>query len=82
MVVDNSRPLPPTKLSILRDHMAREDWRAALKLAASFPSLGDEKAPILKAWEAFARPDFQRALGRDTDALIAEGVAALRRRYG
>ncbi len=44
-------------------------------------NLGDEKAAITRGWEAFARPDFCRQLKRDPDALIADGVAALIRRY-
>ena len=35
---------PPQKIEQLRACMASGDWRAALKLAASFPQLGDEKA--------------------------------------
>ena len=72
---------PRTKISILREHMAREDWRAAIALASSFGSLGAEKRAIMGAREAFARPEFQRMLGKDPAELIAEGVAALRRRY-
>ena len=70
-----------TKLSVLRNLMNAGDWRGAMKLAASFPRLGDEKAAITRAWEAFTRPDFCRQLRKDPDALIAEGRAALMRRY-
>lgn len=73
---------PMAQLEILRGHMAREDWQAAIKLAASFPQLGAEKVPISRAWEAIARPDFCRQLKRDPAVLIEEGKAALRRRYG
>lgn len=70
-----------TKLSVLRKMMDAGDWRGALKMAAAFPRLGDEKVAITRAWEAIARPDFCRQLKRDPDALIADGVAALIRRY-
>lgn len=73
---------PMAQLEILRGHMARDDWQAAIKLAASFPQLGAEKVPIVRAWEAIARPDFCRQLKRDPAVLIEEGKAALRRRYG
>jgi len=71
-----------TKVSVLRDMMRREDWHGALRLAAKFPRLGREKAAIMKAWESIARPEFQRSIGRDPALQIADGIAALNRRYG
>lgn len=73
---------PPQKIEQLRAFMVAGDWRAAIKLAASFPQLGEEKAAILRGWESFVRPEFQRAIGKDPDALISEARAALVRRYG
>jgi hypothetical protein len=70
-----------TKAAKLRAMMDAGDWRGALRLAASFGRLGDEKAAITRAWDAIVRPDFARQLRRDPDALVAEGVAALKRRY-
>ena len=72
---------PQTKISQLRALMQQENWRDALKMAASFQRLGAEKVAILRGWEACARPDFQRQLGRCPDSLIAAGVAALRKKY-
>lgn len=74
--------LPATKLSAVKADMAAQRWGDALLKAAKFADLGDEKAHILKAREALLRPVFQRQIGRDPDALIAAGVAALQRRYG
>lgn len=74
-------PLPETKLSILKRHVANGECREAILLAAKFADLGDAKADILKAREAYLRPAFQKQLGRNPDALIAAGCAALRRRY-
>jgi hypothetical protein len=70
------------KIEILREYMVAGDWRAALKLAASWPSLGAHATAIRQGWEAYARPDFQRQLGRDVDSLIAAGREALQSRYG
>lgn len=70
-----------TKISILLDFMANEDWRSALRLAVSFARLGEEKQAITRAWQAIQSPAFYREIGKDPDALIAEGIAALRRRY-
>jgi len=73
---------PRAKVDILRDYMSAGEWPRALSLAASWPSLGDEKVAIQRGHEACVRPGFQKQLGRNPDALVAEGVAALRRRYG
>jgi len=74
------RPLQ-TKRARLLALMQAEDWRAALRLAASFPELGAHRAAIVRAHEAGWRPGFSRALGRDPEADIAAGIAALRARY-
>lgn len=74
--------LPPKKIDVLRAFMAAGDWRSALGLAAKFPRLGEHKTVITRAWEAVQRPEFYRAIGKDPEALIGEGVAALRERYG
>jgi len=73
---------PEKKIVTLRRHMARGDWRMALRLAASFGQLGAHKAAIKRAHEAYTNGDFYRQIGKDPDALIAEGIAALKDRYG
>jgi hypothetical protein len=73
--------MPEKKINQLRRLMAAEDWRGAVRLAATFSRLGDEKKTITRAWEAYVRPEFQRGIGRDTGALIVDGIAALKRRY-
>lgn len=67
------------KIEILREFMAAEAWHQALRLAASWP---DAEPAVRKAWEGSARPEFQRQLGRDPEALVAAGVEALKRRFG
>jgi hypothetical protein len=73
---------PVAKIDTLRAYMAAGDYRKALALAASWPRLGADKQDIERGHEAYARPDFQRQLRRDPEALIAAGIAALHRRYG
>lgn len=73
---------PLKRIEVLRAHMAAGRWREALKLAASWQQLGDEAKAIRQGWEGYARPDFQRQLHRDPEALTREGQAALVRRYG
>lgn len=70
-----------TKLDQLKKHVAHGDMRAAILLAAKFQQLGDARNAILSAREAYLRPEFQKQLGRDPQALIDAGVAALRGRY-
>jgi len=70
-----------TKLAQLKALMAADDWRGALKLAASFPRLGDDAVQISRGWEAYARPEFYRQIGYDIDRLKSDGRAALRRRF-
>lgn len=61
------------KIDILREHLSKKDYRSAILLASSFPRLGAEKQAIMQAREALLRPDFQRQLGRDVDAIIEKG---------
>lgn len=75
-------PMPPRKLDFVQAAMRAGDWPEAIRLAAKFPRLGTEKSAIMRAHEAIARPAFQRQLGRCPENLIADGIAALRRRYG
>lgn len=69
------------KLVRLRRHIANEDWHAAFKLAMSLPRLGDDKSAIERAWQAMTRPEFVRQLGKDPDALLEAGKAAMRKRF-
>jgi hypothetical protein len=71
-----------TKRARLLALMAAGDWRAALSLAAKFADLGDHEEAIRAGHEAMQRPDFQRQIGRDPEAAVAAGIAALKARYG
>lgn len=71
-----------TKLARLREMMARGDEIDALRMAARFPRLGEHKERITRAWAAHTNPDTYRAMGHDPSALVADGIAAIRERYG
>ncbi len=71
-----------TKLSILLGHMASQRWDEALKLAAKFQHLGEHRREITRGADALKHPEFYRQLRKDPAALIAEGIAALKERYG
>ena len=79
---DSAPKINTTKLAQVRAHMAAGDMRAAILIAARFGELGQQKAAIQGAREAYLRPDFQKQLKRDPAALIAAGVAAMRERFG
>lgn len=70
------------KIEIVREMMAAGDWRGATLFAAKFPQLGARRAAILSAREAYLRPGFQRQIGKDPEALIEAGRAALLGRFG
>lgn len=71
-----------SKLSIVREHMTAGRWQEALRIAARFPQLGEHKAAIVAAHEAYAHPGFYVQLGRDLDSLKEAGKRALISRFG
>lgn len=70
-----------TKLSAVKKAAESGDWCQAIILAAKFQDLGEQRNAILQAREAINRPDFQRQINRNPDALIAAGIEALKLRY-
>ena len=75
---------PVKKIDILLGHIAAGDWDKAIALASRFPRFKrpESKDRIKGAHEAFARPDFQRELGKDIEELISMGKASLMMEYG
>jgi hypothetical protein len=71
-----------TKLSQVQEMMGCDDWRGAVLMAAKFADLGAQRNAILSAREAYLRPAFQKQIGKDVDALVAAGIAALNERFG
>ena len=69
------------KIDTLVAYMRSENWPRALRLASTFPSLGEHKAAIVRAHEALAHPGFYPQLGLDEATILDEGIAALRARY-
>ena len=72
---------PPKKIDQLAAMMQRGDWHAAIKFAAKFPRLDKHRDAILSASSALLSPCFYQSMGKDVDAIVAEGVAALKERY-
>ena len=57
------------------------EYRKALKLAASWPRLGEHADAIRGGWAATSNPNFYAQLGHDPDADYAAGLAAVAARY-
>jgi len=72
---------PKSNLETMRELIAKEDWTTAFRIASSFKNLGAQKARITRAWEVIQRPDFYRQIRKDPEAIIADGIAALRERF-
>lgn len=72
---------PPKKIDQLAALMRAGEWNKALKFAAKFPRLGQHRDAILTASSALLAPRFYEGMGRDPQALVAAGVAALKERY-
>lgn len=72
---------PKTKIEQLRACMAAGDWRAAISIAAKFPRLGAIRGAVLDAQMAFTNPRFAQQIGKNPEALIDAGRAALVAQY-
>ena len=73
---------PPRKVDALLAAMAAGHWPKAIKMAARWPKLGEQREAIKAASAALLSPDFYRGLGQDPEAMIAAGIEALKARYG
>lgn len=72
---------PIKKVEVLAGMMNAGDCLGALRLAASWPKLGEQEKAIRQGWAAESNPGFYRQIDKDPNALIAEGIAALKVRY-
>jgi len=70
-----------TALSKLKAFWAAGEHRKALKLAASWPELGDHDEAIRNGWSAASNPNFIKQLGRNPDEDYKAGLAAVAERY-
>jgi len=71
----------PTKLEQLKKLWDAGDYRNALKLAATWPRLGEHKKAIQQGWAAAWNPGFYHQMGKDPAALYRDGLGALAERY-
>ena len=71
-----------TKLSQVKKHFEAGDFKKSIALAAKFHDLGKERNAILDAHTAYTNPRWIAGLGKSVEESIANGIAALRARYG
>ena len=70
-----------TKTQLLIGYMRAGNWPRALSLASTFRMVGKHRAAIHRAHAARLNPAFYRAIGRDPEAAVAAGIAALQQLY-
>jgi hypothetical protein len=71
-----------TKLEQVKQAYANGNYKNALRIAAKFPQLGDERKAITLASECFTNPRFYQQVGVNIDQAINDGVKALAGKYG
>jgi len=71
-----------TKLEQVKQAYANGNYKDALRIAAKFPQLGDERKAITLANECFSNPRFYQQVGVNIDQAIADGVKCLGAKYG
>lgn len=71
----------PTAIGKLREHWAARNYHKALRLAASWPRLGEHKDAIQQGWAAVQNPDFYFELGKNPSELVGVGLRAVAERY-
>jgi hypothetical protein len=72
----------PTAINKLRALWEAGSYRKALRLAASWPRLGEQKDAIQKGWAAASNKTFYAELGYNPAALERAGLDAVAARYG
>ena len=70
-----------TTVEKIRAALDAEDGVGALRLAKGMVRLGIQKDAIERGWAAHTNPDFYRSLHCNPDALVSQGIAAVRERF-
>lgn len=72
-----------TKTEIVKQHLAANEYRAALRIAKTFKiGLTREEQRILQyAYECMVYPSSYRQLGRDVECTIKQGIQLLLKIY-
>lgn len=72
------------KSDIVREAVARQDYKKALLLAKDF-RIGissEQRKKMALAYECMVHPDFYQSIGRDIEQAKAEGIEEVVKLYG
>src|SRR5262245_12186093 len=69
------------KLTQLREAWAAGDQIGALRIASRFSDRSPETKAFQRGWDAHSNPDFYRQLRRDPEAIVADALAAMARKF-
>jgi len=69
------------KIDTLRAMMREGLWHDAIRFAAKFPRLGNEKVAITRAKDCIVNPRFYESMGRNIEEEIHLGIIALNNRF-
>jgi hypothetical protein len=65
----------------LRKALKAQDYRAALCMASKVRDNSELAARIKRAYNALLHPDFYKQIKQDPDAIVADGLNAVRERW-
>lgn len=69
------------KLEQIRAAWAAGDRIAALRIASRFFDRSEETKTFKRGWDAHRNPAFYRQIGRDPEAITAEALMTLARKF-
>ena len=72
---------PTTKTAQIREAWAAGDKLGALRIASRFFDRSEETKTFKRGWDAHRNPAFYRQIGRDPEAITAEALTALARKF-
>lgn len=75
---------PGKKTKLVREAVARQDYKKALLLAKGF-RIGissEQRNRMALAYECMVHPEFYLSIGRDIEKAKAEGIMEIERLYG
>lgn len=75
---------PGKKSQMVREAVAREDYKKALLLAKDFHIgiSGEQRKKMSLAYECMVHPQFYQSIGRDIEQAKAEGIKEVVKLYG
>jgi hypothetical protein len=70
-----------TKLEELKQLIETNQYDKAIKMAAKFPRLGEERNAILSASSALLSPNMYISMGKNPEKVIQDGITAIINKY-